>query len=111
MNGAKIEIHDYTRDFTMIANQGLRDENLSFKARGLLAYIYSYANLKDWNFSIKGILAKSKQKETSIYSAINELKKYGYCWVEHLRSEGGGRISGIVYHFDAIPHPDWVGKY
>ena len=62
--------------FTAIPNQFLRDNNISFKAKGLFTYMYSMKN--GWNFTIKSISKQQKQGELSIKNAMDELKKHGY---------------------------------
>ena len=38
----------YDRNFTTISNDALKDKDLSFKAKGLLVYMWSLPN--DWEF-------------------------------------------------------------
>lgn len=88
-------------NYTTISNVFLRDEKLSLKAKGLLATIMSLP--ETWDFSIKGICTIVKEGTTAIYSAIDELKTFGYCKVETLRDEKG-RVTGNDYTFYENPN-------
>lgn len=88
-------------NYTTISNVFLRDEKLSLKAKGLLATIMSLPDT--WDFSIKGICTIVKEGTTAIYSAIDELKTFGYCKVETLRDEKG-RVTGNDYTFYENPN-------
>lgn len=88
-------------NYSIISNIFLRDTNISLKAKGLLAIIMSLP--EDWDFSISGISTLLPEGKTSIYSAINELKKFGYCTMESVRDDKG-RVQGNDYSFFEEPH-------
>lgn len=88
-------------NYTVISNVFLRDEKLSLKAKGLLATILSLP--ETWDFSIKGICSVVKEGTTAVYSAIDELKKCGYCSIIKNRNEKG-MIIGNDYTFYENPH-------
>lgn len=89
-----IKKRDYS--FTTIPNNFLRDKNISFKAKGLFAYMFSMAN--GWNFTIRSISNQQNQGEQLIKSALNELKKNKY--VEYRKfSTGKGE-----YYLDPEPN-------
>lgn len=55
----------------------LSDVRLSFKARGLLAFMLTRPD--DWKFYSKDLLQhSSKEGICAIYSAIKELIRFGY---------------------------------
>lgn len=87
--------------YTTISNVFLRDKRLSLKSKGLLACILALPN--DWDFSIKGVCAITKEGTTAIYSAIDELKEYGYCNITTLRDDKG-HIIGNDYTFLENPY-------
>ena len=64
-------------NFTILSNELLRDNNLSYKAKGLVSVIMGLP--KNWDFSVKGIASISKEGETSVRSSIRELIKAGFC--------------------------------
>lgn len=92
-----------SKDFTTISNVFLRSNNLSLKAKGLLATVLSLP--EDWDFSINGICAIVKEGKTAVYSAIDELKENGYCVVEVSRNEKGC-IKGTDYTFIENPYTE-----
>lgn len=88
-------------NYSIISNAFLRDTNISLKAKGLLAIIMSLP--EDWDFSISGISTLLPEGKTAIYSAINELKEFGYCTMESVRDEKG-RVQGNDYSFFEEPY-------
>ena len=65
-----------TKNYTIMGNYHLNDRDLSLKAKGLMSVMLSLPD--DWDYSINGLVAICKENETSIKSALNELKDYGY---------------------------------
>jgi len=57
--------------FAQISNKILNDSQLSLKAKGLYAYMFSKPN--GWQFSAQRIANENKDGVDSIYSAFNEL--------------------------------------
>ena len=70
------------KNYTVMSNWHLRDKNLSLKAKGLLSFMLSLPD--DWDYSLNGLVKVLKENETSINTALKELKKYGYLKVEKL---------------------------
>lgn len=65
-----------TKDYTVMSNYHLKDKRLSLKAKGLLSTMLSLSD--EWQYSIAGLVAISKEKETAITSTLKELKANGY---------------------------------
>lgn len=84
-----------SENYVTISNGFLRDKNLSLKAKGFLAVIMGLPN--NWDFSISGICTILQEGKTAVYSAIQELKEYGYCKVEQCRDDC--KIIGNDYTF------------
>lgn len=95
-----------SKNYTTINNTGLRDERLSWKAKGILAYILSLPD--DWVFYMEEIATHAKDKISSLYSGMKELKKYGYVKRFPVKDEKGKIIKWetIVYEVpqDENPH-------
>ena len=91
-----------TRDYTIMSNTHLKDKRLSLKAKGLLSLMLSLSD--EWNYSIAGLVAISKENESAIKSTLNELKEYGYLIVtKKLPNETeSGRIE---YEYDIYERP------
>lgn len=83
-------------NYTTISNVFLRDIRLSCKAKGILAVIMGLPD--DWDFSIRGILSITKEGKDAVYSAIKELKQYGYCEVSE-QKDNSGKFNGYSYCF------------
>jgi AAA+ ATPase superfamily predicted ATPase len=58
-------------NYTVMSNYHLRSTNLSLKAIGLLSKVLSLP--ENWDYSISGLTAICKEKETAIKAALDEL--------------------------------------
>jgi len=85
--------HDFDEQFTQIKNDWLRDERISFKARGLLAYIESHST--GWQISVHWLAAKNPEGKEAIRSAIQELELYGY--LKRDQENIGGKFGEVVW--------------
>lgn len=65
-----------TADYTIMGNSHLREKEMSLKAKGLMSLMLSLPN--DWDYSVAGLVSICKESDSSIKSALEELKKYGY---------------------------------
>ena len=77
-----------TTNYTVMSNCHLKDKNLTLKAKGLLSVMLSLPD--NWDYSINGLVAISKENITAIRSALNELKQYGYLQI--IKKHIDGRI-------------------
>jgi len=93
--------HEWDDNFTIISNNWLRDERLSFKARGLLAYIESHHI--DWKINVGWLVAHSVEGKESIRSALAELELHGY--LDRKQENVGGRF-GEVHYVTQEPLPE-----
>ncbi len=75
------------KDFTIMSNYHLRDRNLSFKAKGLLSFMLSLP--PDWDYSLKGLCAISKENKDAIRSTLKELQNNHYLIIEKVRGNKG----------------------
>jgi len=64
------------RDFTIIPNRVLRDDALSYRARGLLMYLLSQP--EDWQISSGRLAIESGEGRDAIRRALMELRTVGY---------------------------------
>jgi hypothetical protein len=93
-----IRIHKQ-KNFSIISNTALNDSRLTFKAKGLWAYLLSKPD--DWNVHVNQLVKAGPDGKTAIYSALKELKAYGY--VEYRQVREGGHISGYEYVINEDP--------
>lgn len=85
-------------NYTQVSNDFLRDNRISFKAKGLFCYMFSMND--DWNFTIKSISTQQKEGQTSVSTALKELKDFGY--IKYTKHQDG---SG-TYYLDDFPKPE-----
>ncbi|WP_051752695.1 hypothetical protein [Streptosporangium amethystogenes] len=80
--------------FTQISNLWIRDLRLSWKARGLLAWLTSHAT--GFRVSEKTIVCAAPDGRDSARTAIGELETYGYLVRERERGRDG-RLGDVTY--------------
>lgn len=105
---ATIRVHK-TKNYTVMSNTHLGDKKLSLKAKGLLSVMLSLPDT--WDYSIAGLVAISKENETAVKSALNELKDNNYVVVtkENPTKSNGGRIK-YTYEVYEEPHKQSIEK-
>ncbi len=62
--------------FTQVANEVLNNKEMSMRAKGLFAYLYSKPD--DWNFSSERIAADQKDGRDAVRAGLKELEDGGY---------------------------------
>jgi hypothetical protein len=67
---------DKNNPYVMINKIGMEDKRLSWKARGILAYLLSKPD--NWKVNLEHLQKQAPDGKTSLRSGIDELKKYGY---------------------------------
>ena len=78
---------EYSKGFTTISNTIIRDERLTWKARGIFNYLWSMPD--DWDFYAKEVAKHAKDGIHSLDSGLEELAKYGYLERTRLRDKKG----------------------
>jgi len=86
--------HSFDSHFTQIPNDWLRDNRLTYKARGLLAELLTHT--VGWEVSIARIANNGVDGRDAIGSAIQELEIFGYLRREQQR-DPSGRLSGNLW--------------
>lgn len=97
---SKIKVNKQS-NFTMVSNHVLRNTNLSLKAKGLYAYMWSLP--EDWDYSVSGLTKVLKEGRDAINEALKELEREGYLVRTILRS--GGKFSDMDYMLNETPSP------
>lgn len=90
-----IQRTEHDDNYSVIANDTIRNPDLSDSAKVLLLFMLSCSD--DWNFNVKGLASALGWSERKIMRLIPELKKAGYL-EQKLHSDSKGRF---------LP-PDWV---
>jgi DNA-binding MarR family transcriptional regulator len=71
----------------VIINKGcLADSRLSWKARGVMAYILSLPD--DWRVYVNELVKHAPEGKTALYAALKELEGYGYLHRERIHENG-----------------------
>ena len=91
-----------TKDYTIISNNCFKNKEMSLKAKGLLSLMLSLP--ENWNYTVSGLVSICKESETSIKSALNELKKFGYLTITKKKPSetSSGRFE---YEYDIYEKP------
>lgn len=75
-------------NYTILSNELLRDDRLSFKARGVLALLLSYPDGAQINAATLALRSASDGRK-GVLSALKELRMMGYMTTVNVRQEGG----------------------
>lgn len=93
-NNNTITRRRYERDYTQMANEFLKDTRLSWKAKGIIAYVQMLPD--DWVLNMRDLTNRATDGRDSLYSGIKELEQYGYC-EKQMRRNPDGTIAGYAY--------------
>lgn len=81
-------------NYTVMSNQHLREPNMSLKAKGLLSLILSLPD--NWDYSVSGLEALSKDGRDGVAAGLKELEKFGYL-VRTRKMDELGHFAGFNY--------------
>lgn len=85
-----------SKNYTVMSNYHLKDKNLSFKAKGMLSFMLSLPD--DWDYSLSGLTAVSKEGIRSIRSILTELKENKYLEIRESRNlKGNFEYEYLIY--------------
>ena len=97
---SKITVVKKTNNFTIVDNHFIRDENLSWKARGLLVYLLHLPD--DWQIYLEDLKNRSTDGRDSTMTGMAELMKKGY--IKRTRKREKGRFVGYDYEVYEVPN-------
>lgn len=86
-----IRVRKRPNNFVMLDKTFLEDDRLSFKAKGILAYLLSKPD--NWKVIVGNLVKYFKDGKSAVYAGLKELKECGYYVKTPIRSEDGRRIS------------------
>jgi len=89
---------DFKSNFTQIPNSVLNDKTLSYKAKGLFAFMVSKPD--KWEFSLNGLVSQSKETRQSILNIMNELIESGYMTKIKNRINGRQATNNYKLHLE-----------
>lgn len=85
-----IRVRKSPNRFVVMDKTFLEDSRLSYKAKGILAYLLSKPD--DWKVIVGNLVNYSADGKASVYAGLKELKEYGYYEKVPIRNEQGTRI-------------------
>lgn len=91
-----------TREYVVMNNKFLRNKQMSLKAKGLLALCLSLP--EDWDYSINGLVAITKESVTAVRNAMKELEEHGHMKINKLQNEKGHFTYEYVI-YETVPEP------
>lgn len=91
--------------YTVLSNSVIRDERLSWKARGIFAYLMSLPD--DWSFRQVEIVKHSPDGRAALRAGLKELQKYKYLSVSRERDSKTGTLGESVWILDDSPMSDY----
>lgn len=87
--------------FTRIVNTSLQDARLSFKARGLLAYMLTKPD--SFRFYLDELIKHTSEGKDSVRAGLKELESFGYIR-RYVLKDGRGKI--MSWEIDVIECPE-----
>lgn len=86
-----IRVQKRPNNFVMMDKSFLEDTKLSYKAKGILAYLLSKPD--NWKVIVGNLVNYSTDGKASVYAGLKELKECGYYEKVPVRNEQGTRIT------------------
>ena len=83
--GEILRIKKHSGNFVILDKTFINDKRLSWKARGVLTHLLSRPD--NWEVNVNDLVNQSPDGKTVVYSALKELKEYGYYQKVAIRDE------------------------
>ena len=93
------------KNYTIMSNYHFKDKNMSLKAKGLLSMMLSLPD--NWNYSVEGLVAISKESKTVIQSTLKELEDLKYLKRTRVQNSKGQ----FEYIYDIYEKPQTENPY
>lgn len=104
--GGIVRVSKRESGYTIMDPYFLSDERLSWKGKGVLAYLLSKPS--NWRVFVSDLVKRSKDGRDAVYSALKELEQAGYVERKQSRDESN-RITGmetVIYERPILDDPD-----
>ena len=102
-----IRVHKRANSFVMMDKEFLENAALSWKAKGILAYLLSKPD--NWKVIAGDLVKRAIDGKTAVYNGLAELSKQGYYEKVTVRSKDGRRIDhweSTVYELPKAVNPE-----
>ncbi len=94
MNDATVETGKrLVHPFAQVSKSVLDDDRLSWKSKGIVSYLIGKPD--GWKMRVTDIVKHGKEGRDAVWSALNELRAFGYAKMERVRS--AGRFSSVKW--------------
>lgn len=93
--------------FVQVPSATIRDARLSYRARGVLAFLLDMPD--GWDVRSEVLAAQSTEGRDAIRSALRELRTYGYYRLERRRTRAGRTVMGTAVSEE--PVESWASEY
>ena len=94
-------IKDPDNPYVQIDRRPLDNDQLSFKAKGILTYLMSRPD--GWQVNIEDLINRSTDGKSAIRSGIKELKDAGHIRYKELPRDTAGQFTGTVIEVYEVP--------
>lgn len=94
----------YKKNYTVIDNTVLQDTSISFKAKGIFAYLWMQSDT--WNFYEKEVVKHSTDGISSLRAGIKELENHGYLLRQRKRIKG--KLKDSMWFLSESPNLDFL---
>ena len=95
--------------YAVVSNEILRNKNLSWKAKGIMAYLLSCAD--GWEFTLDGICSMSGcDGMTSLKVGLKELKDAGYLVITHKQGKNGTFAGHEWFIYNELPREGEINR-
>lgn len=94
----------YKKNYTVIDNTVLQDTSISFKAKGIFAYLWMQSDT--WNFYEKEVVKHSTDGISSLRAGIKELENHGYLLRQRKRVKG--KLKDSMWFLSESPNLDFL---
>lgn len=96
-----------SKNYTIMSNSHFKEKKMSLKAKGLLSLMLSLPD--EWDYSINGLIQLNRDNESSVKSALNELKKFNYLVITK-KMPNETNTGRIEYVYDIYEKPKQEGE-
>jgi hypothetical protein len=97
-----IRLKKHSHNFVIIDSRPLRNAALSWRAKGLLAYLMTLPD--NWVVVRGDLVERSSDGRSSVQAAFQELKVHGHATLELVRN-AKGQVVGKEWHIHEKPMP------
>jgi hypothetical protein len=91
-------------NFAMVSRDVISNPKLSYRAKGLYAYLVMRGAIKDWHLNLEDIIAHGIEGKKAIYTALKELKNANLYAIGSIKDRDTGRFKGSAWYVFHKPY-------